>query len=143
MSGKPHRSPAPSLLQVFRRHASSRLRVVVMTIFALGIASQSLLGMLGSLHETTSPAHAAHGVAHHMEAHDHEAAVHDGTDEDEGGPLHVLLHYTHCCGHTVWISGVATLAAIITPVRTGPLLQRPGPLPAHGLTAPFRPPIAA
>ncbi len=141
MPGTFHRSAAPTLLQACRL-ASGRLRAVVLSIFALGIASQSLLGTLVNLHELTSPAHAAHDLTGHMAEHDHEAAVHDGTDADEGGPLHVLLHHTHCCSHSVWMSGGVTVIAVVAPVPTDLLLHKSRTLPAPDRTAPFRPPIA-
>jgi hypothetical protein len=137
-----HRSPAPTLLQAIRRRASSRLRVVVLSIFALGIATQSLLGVLGGLHEATAPAHAMHATVDHMAPHDHEAAVRDGTDADEGGPLHVLLHFMHSCGHSTWMTGGDTAIIAMTEVRADSPVARARPLPAPDRTAPFRPPIA-
>jgi hypothetical protein len=142
MPGTAHRSPAPSILQSFRRRATGRLRAVVLSVFALGIASQSLLGTLNSIHELTSPAHTAHGVTSHMAEHDHEAAVRDGTDADEGGPLHVLLHHTHCCSHSVWMTGDATVIAVMAELRADPTFEKPRALPAPERTALFRPPIA-
>ncbi len=137
-----HHSNAPTLLQSFRRRASGRLCAMVLSIFALGIASQSLLGTLVNLHELTSPAHAAQDLTGHMADHDHEAAVHDGTDGDEGGPLHLLMHHTHCCSHSVWMSSGVALVALVAPARSDLSADKLRPLPALDLTAPFRPPIA-
>jgi hypothetical protein len=142
MSGSAHRSSAPTILQSFRRLASGRLRAVVLSIFALGIASQSLVGTLDNLHELTSPAHAAQGISGHLDAHDHAAAVRDGTDAAEGGPLHVLLHHTHCCSHSVWMSGDLAVVAVMAELRADPPLEEPRALPAPERTTLFRPPIA-
>jgi hypothetical protein len=141
-----HRSTAPTLLQAFRRRASGRICAVVLSMFALGIASQSLLGTLVSLHELTSPAHVVHGTDGHMldhdHDHDHQAAVHDGSDADEGEPLHVLMHHTHCCSHSVWMSSGVAIVALVEPVRSDLSADKIRPLLAFERTAPFRPPIA-
>lgn len=145
MPGIFHRSTAPTLLQAFRRRASGRLGAVVLSIFALGIASQSLLGTLVSLHELTSPAHVVHGMDGHMVDHEHDhdrqAAAHDGSDSDEGEPLHMLMHHTHCCSHSVWMSSGVTVVALVAAPRSDLSADKIRPLPALDRTAPFRPPI--
>jgi hypothetical protein len=77
-----------------------------------------------------------------MADHDHEAAVHDGTDADEGGPLHLLMHHTHCCSHSVWMSSGVAVVALVAPARSDLSADKIRPLPALDRTAPFRPPIA-
>jgi hypothetical protein len=100
------------------------------------------MGTLVGLHELTSPAHATHGMTVHMAEHDHEAAVHDGTDASEGGPLHLLMHHTHCCSHSVWMSTGTTVVTLVAPDRSDLAADQLRPLPALQRTAPFRPPIA-
>ncbi|MET0279591.1 MAG: hypothetical protein ABW278_00505 [Steroidobacteraceae bacterium] len=126
-----------------RHRPYRRLRLAAMLLFALGLAAQSLLGVLGEMHELAVHTDAADGLASHLVAHDHAAATADGSDASEGGALHVLLHYTHCCGHTIWMSGVGATPLVAStvsahspgdPARQVPLSQR---------TAPFRPPIPA
>jgi hypothetical protein len=115
----------------------------MLVVFMVGLASQSLLSVLGGLHEVTAHAHSAHGSMEHMAPHDHAAAVHDGTDANEGGPLHVLLHYTHCCSHSTWMSGGATTAAFLSTGFVSPPADNARQIPTTDLTAPFRPPIRA
>jgi hypothetical protein len=112
-------------------------------VFMVGLASQSLLSVLGGLHEVTAHAHSSHGPAEHMAPHDHAAAVHDGTDANEGGPLHVLLHYTHCCSHSAWMSGGATTVAVRSTGSVSSPVGNSRQIPTTDLTAPFRPPIRA
>ncbi len=133
----------PTLLQRLRRRATGRVRLAMLLVFAVGLASQSLLGVLGGLHEITAHAHSPHGSVEHLTPHDHAAAVHDGTDTDEGGPLHVLLHYTHCCSHSAWMSGGATTLAVMSPGSASSPVDNARQIPTTDLTAPFRPPIRA
>ncbi len=133
----------PTLLQRLRRRATGRVRLAVLLVFALGLASQSLLGVLGELHEITAHAHSTHGSVEHLAPHDHAEAVHEGTDSDEGGPLHVLLHYTHCCSHSAWMSGGATAVAVMSPGSASSPIDDARHIPTPDLTAPFRPPIRA
>jgi hypothetical protein len=142
MTSTANRSRAPSLLQAIRRRASGRVRVAVLAIFALAIATQSLLGVLGGIHEATAPAHAMHGMTDHLAPHDHAAAVKDGTDADEGGPLHVLLHFMHCCNHSAWMSGGDSAITVMIPLCADSSIDRATLLPAPDRIAPFRPPIA-
>jgi len=140
MSGSTHR---PTLLQRLRRRATGRVRVAMLLVFAIGLASQSLLGVLGGLHEITAHAHSAHGSVEHLAPHDHASAVHDGTDADEGGSLHVLLHYTHCCSHSAWMSGGATNMAFMSRGSVSSRADNAQRISSTDLTAPFRPPIRA
>jgi hypothetical protein len=102
-----------------------------------------MLGVLGGLHEITTHAHSAHGSPEHLAPHDHAAAVHEGKDADEGGPLHVLLHYTHCCSHSAWMSGGTATAIIMAVESVHSLVDNTSQIPTIDLTAPFRPPIRA
>jgi hypothetical protein len=119
------------------------LRLAVLLVFACGVAAQSLLGVLGEMHELTAHATAGAGVADHLTPHEHQVAAETGGGAEEGSPLHVLLHYTHCCAHSIWISGAAAphdslaLSAIAAPADVTPQVA------ASRLTAPFRPPIQA
>jgi hypothetical protein len=129
-------------LQVLRRRARSRWGVAALLVFVMSVAAQSMLGMVGELHELTVHTQAGQGLAEHMAPHDHQAALRDGTDAAEGGPLHVLLHYTHCCAHGAWIADATTAVAIAAPVRPVSPADKTRQLPAPDRTAPFRPPIA-
>src|SRR5688572_17944430 len=106
----------PILLQALRRRG--HWRVAMLLVFVLGVAAQSLLGPLGELHELTVHAQAGQDLAGHMAPHDHEAALRDGTDANEGGPLHLLLHYTHCCSHSSWMSEATATIAVVALART-------------------------
>ncbi len=113
-----------------------------MLVFALCLALQPVLGALGEMHETTD--HAASAVLHldHLTPHD---AQHAGDVERGGadGALHVLLHYAHCCGHTVGLS-VAAFEAPIAPLSSVQQLPPASPhVVASHLATPFRPPIQA
>jgi hypothetical protein len=130
----------PALLPALRRRAG-HWRLVVL-VFSLGVAAQSMLGALGELHEMTVHGQSGHDVAGHMAPHDHAAALQDGTDVSEGGPLHLLLHYTHCCGHSTWMAGAATMTAAPGVAHTESPVDNTRQLPAPERTAPFRPPIA-
>lgn len=131
------------LLQALRRRASGPWRVAMLVVFVLSVAAQSMLGPVGELHALTVHAHASQALADHMPPHDHEAALRDGTDAVEGGPLHVLLHYTHCCGHGAWMIDATATPGIVPLARTDSPLDNTRQLPAPQRTAPFRPPIAA
>jgi len=131
----------PILPQALRRRAGGCLRVALLLLFVVGVSAQSMLGPLGELHELTVHAQHGQGVAGHMAPHDHQAALRDGTDATEGGPLHVLLHYTHCCGHGSWMSDARVTMTVAALPRTASPLDNTRQLPAPDLTAPFRPPI--
>jgi hypothetical protein len=133
----------PTLLQRLRSRATGRVRLAMLLVFAVGLASQSLLGVLGGLHEITAHAHSAHGSVEHLAPHDHATAVHDGTDADEGGPLHVLLHYTHCCSHSAWMSGGGTMTTVVAIESISSPADDTRQISTTDLTAPFRPPIRA
>jgi hypothetical protein len=133
-------SRRPILLRALRRRG--HWRVPLLLVFVLGVAAQSLLGPLGELHELTVHAQAGQALAGHMAPHDHEAALHDGTDANEGGPLHLLLHYTHCCSHSAWMTEATATITVLALTRADSPVDKTRQLPAPDRTAPFRPPIA-
>jgi hypothetical protein len=135
-------SRQPSLMQALRRRAGSHWRGAILLLFVLGVAAQSTLGPLGELHELTVHAQAGQGLAEHMAPHDHEAALRDGTDATEGGPLHMLFHYTHCCGHSTWMADATAMIAVAAMARSDSPVGKTRQLPAPDRTVPFRPPIA-
>jgi hypothetical protein len=133
-----------------RRHLRYRLprtaRLGVLLLFALCLVVQPVLGALGELHENAEHAGAA-AALHQWHAQPH-ADAHGvvpphGTPAEEGGALHLLLHFAHCCGQSVGL-------AVDTLVAAGMRIDAARPLPptairrlgAH-LTSPFRPPINA
>ena len=119
-----------------------QLRLAVLGLFVVGVLGQSLLGVLGGIHEVTSHDGHLQAAGAHLVNHDDGAASLDG-DSGESAGWHLLLHHSNCCAHTVWMSSGVVDAAMHTPV----ILQLPGD-PAQSIavsriTAPFRPPIQA
>lgn len=121
------------MLLMIRKRRFQSLRSVALAILALGLAVQSLLGVLGEMHEVS--AHAEIVLQHHDHAGQDEAA--------ESGPLHLLLHHTHCCSHCAWMSGGDSSVALFALTPADLPFDTAGYLPAAGLATPFRPPIRA
>lgn len=130
----------------FPRHS---LRLAVLLVFALGLASQSLLGAMGDVHELARHGQALQQaeLADHLASHGHQSGEQghpDGhADEEEGGALHLLLHHVHCCSHGAWMSGQGTGLAAFDLVSASLPVHAAQQVPAFRLTAPFRPPIQA
>ena len=129
---------------MFRRAARLRslrvLRIAVFLLFALGLVLQPVLGKWGEAHELIAHASANSHNDHNL-PHEHDSPSHSD-DADAGDPMHLLLHYAHCCGHSAWAAQDLTppsLAWFTEP----PVDTTVGTLaPSHAAT-PFRPPIAA
>lgn len=86
-----------------RRATAVFLRLAVLALLALGLCLQPVLAAMGEVHEVA--AHAAQAATHaDVHAHGHaDVAVQDG-DAGRGpereSPLHLLLHFAHCCGQS-------------------------------------------
>lgn len=107
-------------------------------LFALALVTQSVLGAVGELHEST--AHA--GAAAHYATHAHGGANPAADDVDDADdPLHALSHHVHCCGH---VSAIVPPSATLPlhPGAAGPGRCDDGDSPASVPDGPFRPPIA-
>jgi len=116
------------------------LRVLVLGLFALALVLQPVMAAVGEMHELAHDPSGTHSHDLHTDELDVELAA--AGEQDQGGAktLHVLLHFSHCCGATA-----APLPAL-KPLPVMPLSGRlaiaeiPIPLQAS-LTSPFKPPI--
>jgi hypothetical protein len=125
-----------------------RLRLTLLLACAIGLVAQSMLAVVGEMHEVVAHGELSHGHSSHHEAHQHDADHHEAPDTEDpdhegGGTLHVLLHHAHSCSHCAWMSEAQT--PLMFPGRATAALPSGSAsyLPGPGLTAPFRPPIQA
>src|SRR3546814_8363639 len=94
----------------------------------------------GEMRELAHDPSGTHSHDLHVDELDAELAA--AGEQNQGGAktLHVLLHFSHCCGAT------AALLSVLKPLPVMPLSDRlaiakaPIPLQAR-LTSPFKPPI--
>lgn len=119
-----------------------KLRLAVLGLFVVGVLAQSLLGVLGGVHEITGHDGHLQAAGAHLVNHDDGAESLDGESGESAG-WHLLLHHMNCCGHTAWMSSGVVDAALHSPI----ILQLPGDpaqrIAVSRITAPFRPPIQA
>ena len=116
------------------------LRVLALGLFALGLVLQPVMAAMGEMHELAHDPSGTH--SHDLHADELDAELATAGEQDHGGAktLHVLLHFSHCCGAT------AALLPVLKPLPIMPLSGRvtfaktPMPLQAR-LTSPFKPPI--
>lgn len=119
------------------RHA---LRTGLMLVFALCLAVQPVLGALGEMHEFSAHAGTAGLHLDHLMPHE-EVQTGTAAQEDRDGTLHLLLHYAHCCGHTLALAAGEFAAPTVVLASAQPLPPVSPQVAASHLTTPFRPPI--
>lgn len=126
-----------------RQRLLATLRMLMLALFVLGGMTQQALGTMGELHEFTAHADSAPGHSDHFKAHAHDGATAAPDDTDAQDPAHQLLHYAHCCGHTVGLQGCTPpqLAVQAMPIAL-PAAMTQSIVPSPAAT-PFRPPILA
>lgn len=118
------------------------LRIAVLLVFAFGLVAQPVLGSLGEMHELAEHADSAGGSIDHNLPHGHASAT-QADEHDTGGPMHQLLHYAHCCGHSAGLASTDLPLPSFHWVTTHPSDPQPySVVPSHAAT-PFRPPISA
>lgn len=118
------------------------LRTGMLLVFALGLLAQPVLSALGELHELTVHADSARGHTGHNVPHEH-ASTTQADERDTGGPMHELLHYAHCCGHTVGLAGADLPLPSFHWPTAHPVDAKTGPIVVSHASTPFRPPISA
>ncbi|UXI66297.1 hypothetical protein [Tahibacter amnicola] len=118
------------------------LHLALVLLFAIGLVVQPVLDALSEYHELTAHAASPHG--HADDHHDEDASSLRGEEpEDHDGPVHGLLHHSHCCGHTVGLNNAdLPLPDFHWPAHV-PVDAAPTPVAASHAATPFRPPISA
>lgn len=119
------------------------LRAAALMVLAFGLVAQSMIGPLGEMHEVVAHAGADHGLAGYGVPHHHDDATGGEPGTDTGEPLHLLLHHSHCCGHSAWIPGGQSVPVICGLTVASLPVDTARRIPASEATAPFRPPIPA
>lgn len=116
------------------------LRVLVLGLIALGLVLQPVMATVGEMHELAHDPSGMHSHDLHADELDAELAAAGEQDQGEAKTLHVLLHFSHCCG------AAAAMLPIVKALPVMPLSGRlaiattPILLQAR-LTSPFKPPI--
>lgn len=119
------------------------LRMALLLAVMLGIAAQSLVGVVGGIHELAAgPALDAQRHAGHHLSHDEEAPAGLGGHAAAEGSLHVLLHHSHC-SHGAWMATSCSLQLVFSPLTTDLPPESTDRLPAFTPGTPFRPPMSA
>ena len=132
---------------VKHRPASRRntlLRTIALAVLALSLILRPLAASLGELHEF-----AHHPISQHQDIDDLPAkasiakAAQMASEGDGAQPLHVLLHFAHCCGQTAATPVNYVFGAVDSPPATQPAWRLEISHASARWTPPFRPPIAA
>lgn len=109
----------------------------------LGIAAQSLVAVVGGIHELAAqPAAGGHGHAGQHLSHDEEAPAGLGGHAAAEGSLHVLLHHS-TCSHGAWMAGSCSVPLVFSPLIADLPPESTDHIPAFTPSTPFRPPIRA
>jgi len=114
-------------------------RLVVMLLFCVGLATQSVIDISGETHE--SVLHANTGDAYTHGLHDHHAPGDEPDTDTISSPLHVLLHQP-CGGACVFLTAAHPATLLIAPEPAELPAEYLRPVPHSDYQAPFRPPIA-
>ncbi len=118
-------------------------RMALLLAVMLGITAQSLVAVVGGIHELAAqPTADAHGHAGQHLSHEEEAPAGLGGHAAAEGSLHVLLHHSHC-SHGAWMAGSCSLQLVFSPLVAELPPESADRLPAFTPSNPFRPPIAA
>lgn len=126
------------MVRPVRNRLLATLRLLLLALFVLGGMAQQTLGTIGELHEFTVHAESSARHSDHGAPHAHDAPADEAHEQD---PAHLLLHYAHCCGHSVGMQGgeppqlASQPAAMVLPSTMAHSI-----LPSPAAT-PFRPPI--
>lgn len=119
------------------------LRTALLLVVMLGIAAQSLVAVVGGVHElATRPTLDGHGHAGQHVSHDEEATAGLGGHADAEGSLHALLHHSHCA-HGAWMAGNCSLQLVFSPLIANLPTESADRIPSFTPSTPFRPPIPA
>ena len=125
-------------------HGNALLRTIALAILALSLTLRPMAASLGELHEF------AHGSAgQHQDIGDHPMktlaadAAQAAPDDDGVNPLHLLLHFAHCCGHTAATPVETYVHALNPPPATRPAWHLQTTVASARWPTPFRPPITA
>lgn len=132
-----------NIRQMAARSSRRMLRMALLLVVMLGIAAQSLVAVVGGIHELASgPTLDAHGHAGQHLSHEEEAPAGLGGHAAAEGSLHVLLHHSHCA-HGAWMAGSCSLQLVFSPLTADLPPESAGRIPSFTPSTPFRPPIAA
>ena len=115
------------------------LRLMALSLFALGMALQPVLAAAGELHALAHDPGGDHAHALHDAEGEQDRLAADGAGS-EAETLHTLLHFAHCCGAAA-AAVPATKTAAFVAVREAPLTAQASIPRQVRLPAPFKPPI--
>ncbi|MGH8031631.1 MAG: hypothetical protein ACREO8_04515 [Luteimonas sp.] len=118
------------------------LRLGALLLFAAGALLQPALASMGALHELAEHAANLHADAsEHVTSADRQPATDDAAGVPD--PLHVLLHYAHCCGPSGALFAVMPSVAQSHACTDAPRIGESATVRRAYLRGPFRPPISA
>ena len=117
------------------------LRVLVLGLFALGLVLQPVMAAVGEMHELAHDPSGTHSHDLHADELDAELVAAGEQDQDGAKTLHVLLHFSHCCGATAALLPVLERIPPVPAPNQLAVAKAPIP-PAALLPSPFKPPIS-
>lgn len=127
------------------------LRLAVLVLLALGVMAKPVLAAVGEVHELQhdpSGLHLHHGDAegegNHAGAGSESMTAQPGLAPHapgDGGLLHDLLHFAHCCGQSPPTVPMAAMTLPGPVAASTPSAIDSAPAPTHRTHGVFRPPI--